>query len=169
MVSNGVPSPSSPRPRGFPKIHFDPWTDEMYNDPIIGVPYEVLLGNLLKYGTENLDDATYHFITHCNPTEEQQASIFRLFRPARAGINIPRRAKKVNLDFDEFPASYPPFKPMCRKDDPKGRIAGIRDLTDPFFLAKRDAILRECREVLGKDFDREDSLCSHCGFPKPCN
>ena len=52
------------------------------------------------------------------------------------------------------------------KDDPKGRIVGIRDLTDPFFLAKREAILRECREVLGDDFD--DSTCPHCGRTKPC-
>ena len=141
----------------------------MYNDPTIGIPYEVLLGNLLKYGTGNLDDATYHFLTECNPTEEQRSSITRLLIPTRAGIAIPRRAKMVNPDFDEFSASYPPFKPMCRKDDPKGRIVGIRDLTDPFFLAKRDAILRECREVLEHDYDREDNICPHCGSPKPCH
>ena len=160
-------SPSPPHPHGFPKIQFDPWTDEMYNDPTIVIPYEVLLGNLLNYGTDNLDDETYHFITHRNPTEQQKDSIFRFFKPTLAEIiNIPGSAKKVNSDFDGYSATYPPFKPICRKDDPRAILVGIRDLTDPLFLAKRDAILQECREVLGDEYD--DSICPHCGRIEPC-
>ena len=133
------------------------------------VSYDDLLGNILKYGNKDFDEAAFHFLQHCNPTKEQRSSILRLFKPTHAGIGIPKRAKKVNINHDEFSASYPPFKPMCRKDDPKGRITGIRDLTDPFFMAKRDAILRECREVLGDDYDRENCICPHCGLPKPCH
>ena len=138
----------------------------MYNDPTIVIPYEFLLGNLLKYGTDNLDDATYHFITHGNPTKEQKESIFRLFKPTLADLRKITHAEKVPFDPDNYSATYPPFKPVYRKEDPKNILAGIRDLTNPFFLAKRDAIMRECREVLGDNY--EDNICPHCGRIEPC-
>ena len=166
MESNGVPSLNSPRSSGFPKVPFDPWTDEMYNNPNIVIKYEVLLGNLLKYGPDNLDDATYHFITHGNPTKEQKVSIFRFIRPTLADLRKIIGAEKVPFDPDNYSATYPPFRSIYMREDERYILAGIRDLSDPFFLDKRDAVLRECRELLGDDY--ENGVCSRCGLLEPC-
>ena len=167
MVSNGVPSLTSPLSSGFPKVPFDPWTDEMYNNPNIVIKYEVLLGNLLKYGPDNLDDATYHFITHGNPTKEQKDSIFRFIRPTLADLRKIIGVEKVPFDPENYSATYPPTaRSIYRKEDERYILAGIRDLSDPFFEAKRDAVLRECHKVLGDDY--ENGVCSCCGLLEPC-
>ena len=139
----------------------------MYNNPNIVIKYEVLLGNLLKYGPYNLDDATYHFITHGNPSKEQKDSIFRFIRPPLANLRKIIGAEKVPFDPENYSATYPPTAgSIYRREDERYILAGIRDLSDPFFLAKRDAILRECREVLGDDYD--NCICPHCGLIEPC-
>ena len=167
MASKGVSILSSHHPSGFPKVPFDPWTDEMYNDPTIVIKYEVLPGNLLKYGAENLDDATYHFITYGSPTKEQKESIFRLSRPTLADLRKIIGAEKVPFDPEYYSATYPPTAgSIYRREDERYILSRIRDLSNPFFLAKREAILRECREVLGDDY--KDNLCPHCGRIEPC-
>ena len=75
-------------------------------------------------------------------------------------------AEKVPFDPDNYSATYPPFRSIYRREDERYILAGIRDLSDPFFLAKRDAVLRECREVLGDDY--ENGVCSRCGLLEPC-
>ena len=167
MESNGVPNLNSPRSSGFPKVPFDPWTDEMYNDPTIVIKYEVLLGNLLKYGPHNLEDATYHFITHGNATWEQKDSIFRFFPPFLADLRkIPGAAEKVTRNLDTYSVTYTPFRSIYRREYDREIIAGLRDQSDPFFLAKRDDVMRECREVLSDDYD--DNIFPHCGRIEPC-
>ena len=165
METNGISSCFSPRSKGFPKVPFDPWTDEMYNNLNIVIKY--LLGNLLKYGPDKLNDATYHFITHGNPSKEQKDSIFRFIRPPVAVLRKIIGAKKVPFDPENYSATYPPTAgSIYKREDERYILSGIRDLSNPFFLAKREVIMRECREVLGDDYD--DNICPHCGLIESC-
>ena len=78
-----------------------------------------------------------------------------------------KNIKKYGFDPENYSATYPPTaRSIYRREDERYILSGIRDLSNPFFLAKREAIMKECREVLGDDYD--DTICPHCGRIEPC-
>ena len=69
-----------------------------------------------------------------------------------SGNFIPTSKREPEVIFlRSYPSSFPPTKPICRKDDPMGRIANIRNYTNPWVTGPSDSESEEELEEYSDD------------------
>ena len=142
-------------------LSYDVWNEDKTT---FMIAYEDLRDHIIKFGKEGVEESAINFIRDCNPTEEQRASLIKLLKPTRfattadciPGVCGPhcdclvpktflpiRNPKPEVFSLRSYSSSFPPTKPICRKDDPRKRIASIHNHTNPWVTASSDNELDE--------------------------
>ena len=68
------------RPPSFSYLNYDVWNEDKTT---FMIAYEDLRDHIIKFGIEGVEESAINFIRDCNPTEEQRATLIKLFQPTR--------------------------------------------------------------------------------------